>query len=168
MNHVKDNPVGVDVLIQELQTKLYERLSFENIEGFGRVYLDERHDSIVPVHYAGNGEHTEVLIDDRYTLRYFFVENETTESQMTMSATEVDIIFLVNLEKAYPDIKHRADEEFKREIYRLFRKTRFFYLSKMTITKGKEALEDFKHNLIDMQPYHFIRFRGEIKYQLDH
>ncbi len=167
MNYTKDNPVGIDKEIQKLQIKLYNRLGLENIEGYGRVYIYNKKDTVYPIHFVSGIDYKELLIDDRNNGKFFFVENHTTESGITISKTKVDIIFLINLAELYPNIPYRADEELKQHIYRTLKKTRFFFPSHIEITKGIEALKGFKTNLIDMQPYHFIKFSGEVSYQLD-
>lgn len=167
MNYLKNNPVGVDIKIQKLQIKLYENLGFENIEGYGRIYIDNKKGENYPLHFINGIDYKEVLIDDNNNGKFFFVEDEVTDSEMTISKTKVDIIFLVNLANLYPDIPHRADEELKQQVYRLLKKTRFFFPSEIKITKGKDAIKDFKTKLIDMQPYHFMKFSGVVKYQLD-
>jgi len=167
MNYIKTNPVGIDKKIQKLQTKLYSSLGFSDFEGYGRVYVDTQKDSIKPIFFVSGNDYKEVLLNDSINGKFFFVEDDETDSEMTMSTTKVDVIFLVNLSKLYPDIPYRADEEFRQQVYRVLKKSRYFFLSDIKITKGIDALKGFKTNLIDMQPYHFVKFSGEISYQLD-
>lgn len=167
MNYLKENPVGIDKDIQKMQIKLFDNLGFDNFEGYGRAYIDTQKDSVKPIFFQSGIDYKELLLDDSINGRFFFVEDPETDSEMTMSESKVDIIFLVNLVKLYPDIPYRADEEFRQHIYKILKKSRHFFLNDIKITKGIEALKGFKTNLVDMHPYHFVKFSGEIKYQLD-
>ena len=94
---------------------------------------------------------------------FFFVENSKTKSG-SLSTTEIDVIFLLNVVNIFPDITHRADEELRVEIYNVL--VRKFNRAEITITKGIDALDGFETKLIDMQPHHFLKFSFEVSYNL--
>lgn len=165
MNNLKQNPTGIDIDIQKLQTKLYNNLN-GNIEGYGRVYRYEKENKTIPAHFLQGNDYKEVLTTDKKDALFFFLDDSDTNSGMTTSKTKVDLVFIVNLVKQFPTIAHRADEEFKQKIYRILKRSRFFFESEIQITKGIEALKEFEIKT-DNQPYYIIKFSGEIKYQLD-
>lgn len=160
MNNLKTNPIGIDVEIQEIQTKLYESLDW-NIEAFGRVYKDEKGN---PIWFYKNDDYKNVLsIKDSTNGRFFFVESDNTTTKNQISTTQIDVIFLLNIAKIKPTVPYRADEEVKIDIQNVLRK----HLTRInpTITKGIKALEGFETKLKDIQPYHFIKFTFNINYK---
>ncbi|WP_438423259.1 hypothetical protein [Aquimarina macrocephali] len=165
MNYLKENPVGIDIQIQRLQIKLYESLRFEGIDGYGRVYLEDKKGKRKPLYFINGNEYKEVLINDSTSGTFFFIEDEKSKIELPKSVTEVDIIFLLDLKKIKPTITHRADEEVRVDILKVLNRCRYFEVEE--ITKGIKALSDFDTKLIDMQPYHFIKINGKLRYQFN-
>lgn len=165
MNYIKTSPVGIDKHIQKIQVKLYEKLGYENIDGYGRVYPLEIEGKTIPAYFEGGKDYRDVLTNDRKNGQFFFVESETTKTEGPRMETEIDIIFLLDLKKIKPNVPHRADEEARMDITSILDRERIFYPKE--IVKGKDALDDFDTKLLDMQPYHFIKFTGTLKYQIN-
>ena len=156
MNNLKSNPKGIDIEINSIQTKLYNKLGYSAFDGYGRVYLIDGKPK-----FFVNGSYKEVLLDDKLNGHFFFIEDSNTKKD-SIFETDVDIIFLLDLEKIKPNVNHRADEEVRVEILEVLEKCRRFHLEE--ITKGIDALNDFEHTLIDMQPFHFISLKGNLQY----
>lgn len=165
MNHLKTNPVGIDKAIQQLQIRLYEHLEFDN--GYGRVYKVEKDTNrFIPAHFVNETEdYIEVLTDDSLNGSFFFLENRKTifKKDTVQIKTPVDIIFQMNLNKLRSDISHRADEEMRLEILNIISLFPNFEVNQ-TI-KGIRALDGLFHQLRDMQPYHYLKVSGNIKYK---
>lgn len=160
MNNLKTNPVGIDSEIERIQTKLYDNLSSWNIEGFGRVYVNE---SNTPLWFYKKNDYKTVLIKKAGTNgKFFFVESGSTDIKTSISITEVDLIFLLDISKIKPNITHRADEEIKVDIEKILR--RHLTRQPLKIVKGKDALSGFTTNLKDLQPYFFIKFTFPLRY----
>ena len=157
---LKANPVGIDIAIQGLQKHLNTNLTTWGLEIFGRAEVKEKK----PLVFVSNNDYRDALIfSDKVAGRVFFVENTTTKSR-SLSKTEIDVIFLLNVVKIFPDITHRADEELRVAIYNVLIKK--FNRAEITITKGIDALDGFETKLVDMQPYHFLKFSFEVSYNL--
>lgn len=165
MNYLKENPVGIDRQIERLQAKLFNSLGFDNIDAYGRVYIDDKKGKRKPLFFLRENDYKEVLIDDTKSGVLFFVENEKSKLESPQLVTEIDIIFLLDLKKVYPNIVHRADEEARLKILNVLHRCRYLEVSE--ITKGIKALSDFDTKLNDMQPYHFIKFTGDLRYQFN-
>lgn len=160
MDYLKTNIVGIDKKIQSIQNVLIDALSDWNLDSYGRVNLDEEKN---PIWFVKNKDYINVLnIKDGINGQFFFVEDDKTETNNQVSTTEIDLIFLLNIEKIKPEISHRADEEVKIEILRVLRG--FLTTANPIIKKGNSALEGFKTELKDYQPYHFLKFTFEINY----
>tara|TARA_A100000164_G_C21880519_1_gene760025 strand:- start:730 stop:1233 length:504 start_codon:yes stop_codon:yes gene_type:complete len=160
-----NNPVGIDKEIQRIEERLYNGLNYSNIEAYGRCYVIDVEDKTVPVYYSGEKEYKEVLLNDALAMSFFFIERPTSTKANGHYTTPIDIIFMMNLESLKPEINHRADEELKAEIDKILVKNTQFTLTE--VKKGLDALEGFDHELKDMQPYSFLKFTGEIKYQIN-
>ena len=160
---LRENPKGLDVLIQKLQTKLYSYFKSESIKGYGRVYLNEKNGREVPQYYAENGEYKDVLFDDRLTGSFFFLEDGLTKKSSSRLTTPVSLIILLNLDDLTPDFKGRNDEEVKTDIYAIIEQCKYFDLTQ--IIKGKDVLKQFKVSKNGMHPHCYLRFNGTMKYQ---
>lgn len=164
MIYLKENPVGVDVPIQRIQEKLYDDLGYD-INAYGRAYLNKRGDNTVPeVLIEESNEYQEVLLNDCENGVFFFIENNTTKISEGIFLTDIDLILSLNLSCVKPNVKHRADEEVKMDVYKVLSKCVF--REDIKVTKGIEALKYFESNLKDMQPNHFLKFSFELRYNV--
>ena len=168
-NYTKDNPVGVDVAIQKIQNNLYKNLDWYNCDLYGRVYKLKSEKGIVPRAFINNEEYKDVFTDDRKTSTIFFTdEDKHTTKEGIRFECNVKIIFMVDLKKAMPKIKHRADMEVESESIELIRKCSNFKINQ--IEKGvDQVLKEFtKENLekTDMQPFHVFAISGILTYQI--
>lgn len=163
MNNIKQNPVGIDVIIQPMQVELYDTLSasWGDMRGFGRVYKNKKQRRIIPEHYLGNSEYEEVLTSDMTVATFFFVESgELTSQKSCLSRTKVDLIFLVDVNKAKETIDHYADEEVRIDVLNIAKK---HFTSIDKTIKGYGALEGFTTYDIDyIHPYFIFKIIGII------
>jgi len=158
MNYLKDTPDGIDKEINIIQSRLYDKLDFGvDFNGYGRAYLV----GSKPMQFIDDNNYKELLTDDSLAGHFFFLENPKTKKDSLLE-TEIYIIFILNLKKIKPNVIHRADEEVRVQIYKVLERIRLFDIEE--ITKGIDVLSDFEHTLKDMQPYHFIKFTGKLRY----
>jgi len=168
MNNLKANTFGIDKVIQDIQSKIYARLEFDNIEGYGRVYtILNKENKTIPAHFIGGEDYKDVLFSDINQSGNFFFYEESNSKKVNGSEYEskVHLVFQLNLTKIKQGIDYRNDEEIRAEIEKaLFGQTRFVIEE---FTRGIDALKDFDNDLRDMQPYCFFRFSGKMRYQLN-
>lgn len=158
MNHTRNNPVGVDLEIQRIQDFLYENLSDKNIEGFGRAELQEGK----PMVFYKKNDYKEVLFVNPNTAgKFFFIDSDRATHENGFCYKDLDLYFLLNIAKLKPETEYRYDEEIAIEMVNLL-KTRVLKIKEV---KGQEALKDFDTNLVNMQPYMFLKFTFQISYQ---
>lgn len=163
MNNLKTNPKGIDFPIQRTQIYLFDKLTASlgvEIDGYGRAYVDEEQDSIMPRAYLGDGEYKELLIDDTIKgLHFFFVEkNAEVLANTGLSSNEVDLIVIIDdLRKVRTDVDHYADEEIKEEVKCIVKQ----FWEMESVTKGEPALEGFDTSKLKfIYPYYVFKITG--------
>ena len=174
MLYKKEIPRGIDVPIQNFQTYLYANIPriwteidvAKDYESFGRAYRNQKKGGgYIPEVYVGSGNYREVLFSDKVAALSFFGVEDVQRFKMLLTAN-VYIIFCVNLTKLYPEIKHRADEEARRDIINLSGRR----LGELTgLVTGIDAVfrgydvKNIKYK--DMHPSHCFRLNYTVKYE---
>lgn len=173
MNYVLENPVGVDKVIDRIQTFLYDKLDWNPIEVYGRVYKNELDGSIIPQYYKENGEYKpDVFITDVDNNKgnIFFVLNDKHRSIDHFNfLVETKIVFMLNLERIYEDPKQRQDSKAQQHAWNLVKKKNQFTIKSLetglkTVLKGFE-LKDIKR--ADIEPLHVFALVGDLKYNIN-
>lgn len=170
MNYTIENPKGIDFTIQKLQTHLFDKLNWGDIDVYGRVYKNPSEQKGLKLEaYIGNDEYRDVFTNDAKNANIFFVEDDVhTSKEGIRFVTKVKIVFMVNLKKIYPDITYRADSEAEMDAIKVIRNNSKFSFEKME--KGiKESIGEYYTEgikLNDMQPYHIFSITGEITYNI--
>jgi hypothetical protein len=112
----KEKPVGIDIPIQQAQTKLFNGLAdIQNYDGYGRCYRNKKGNGYIAEVYTGKDEYKEVYLDDTLNMISFFGVADKVNFDIK-SSTMVHLVVFVNLEKVLPDIDHRADEEIRLKV----------------------------------------------------
>lgn len=156
---LKENPLGIDKRIQGIQSYLHEKLTGYNLDVLGRAEIKDNK----PIVFYKKNDYKDVLFINPLTSgKVFFIDNETTKSDGKSLLTDIDIIFLLDIQKIKPNIVHRADEEVRIEILEILQS--YLKRTEFEITKGIEALKGFETKLKDLHPYHFIKYSCELKY----
>lgn len=182
----KLNPVGVDVEIAKIQKAVHEAFDVKWSEGqntengiicyprcyvnFKRrnknnIYAERIIEYFDPVEYSDSvdfintnvdykdildGEENRLIIIDSYD---FFPIERTQNFESTL----VECIFIVNLEKAYPNIRHRADEEVRIDVKKVLQR-----IPNMTVKRMVRSLNNVFGDLrysttLDMHPLHCFK-----------
>lgn len=173
----KTNPVGVDLVIDKFQTDLYNELTknvnWAGYESYHRVYRNEKGGDTLPEAYTTKGNYKEVLFDDRKSVSSFFLteERRTYDNATGYYTQDLSVVFQGKLDKLYPSIVTRADEEMIQEI--IFAIDRSYWRNRLKevvtgIDNVYESLKlstDKKHT-DDMSNYSLCRFNFEITYTI--
>lgn len=125
---MKKNPVLLDKIIQDIQTKLKEKLNWLDY-AFGRAYKLVQHQDnggkfIYPAAYIGNSDYISLLPDDNYGNFCWF---DIYDSQKVINVVQSTpqfiisgaIIFWFNLDSIFSDNDAMYTEEIKDEIIRV-------------------------------------------------
>lgn len=169
MKYQKPNIVGVDVPIQKLQNYLYlklEAMGIVNFDMYARCYVVENDSGKVPVWIYNNKEQEEVLFNDKRNLTAFFLTNNTIKIN-DVASTTTSLIFQLKLNKVFPSINDRTDENFINIMMGLFNNYPI-NLKLSQITKGIDNVyREFskKHiSNVDTINYFVCRFDFETTY----
>lgn len=118
MNNLKENPVGLDVIIDKVQKKVYDLKNKWGAEltGYPRCYILQKENSKTIEHYLGFNEYSGSLIH-REENKFFFLTGERVDKvSNNYYTTSFELYFMLNIEDIYPDISHRADEEVRVDV----------------------------------------------------
>jgi hypothetical protein len=169
---LKDIPVGVDIAVNNLQTYLWDNISWNkdlftdaNYESYHRAYRNETNGTEIWEVFTSGKDYIEVLYDDKFLATSFFVVDDNVNINETgKETTNMSIIFQVNLQRLYPSVIHRADEEAHREVMSILKDNPWSY-KLTTIVKGirnvYSELGYGANKFEDMQPFHVFRIDFE-------
>jgi hypothetical protein len=125
---IKKNPVLLDKIIQDIQTKLKEKLTWLDY-AFGRAYKLVQHQDnggkfIYPAAYIGNSDYISLLPDDNYgNFCWFDIYDSQKVINVVQSTPQFTIsgaiIFWFNLDSIFSDNDAMYTEEIKDEIIRV-------------------------------------------------
>ena len=122
----KDDPKGIDVPLAILQKLLFDNVTWNNSPNtyvsYERAYKNATIDNKLPEVYTGNNEYIEVFTDDSVPASSFFLASDNREVGDRIAA-DIDIIFQLDLNKLYPNIAHRADEEAHKQVLDVLERT---------------------------------------------
>ena len=164
--------LGIDAKIKLMQDALFTHLGFTGVDFYGRVHkvLNKDLKTFIPEVYISQSESKEVYYDDRNAPggNVFFLEEDDkhTTNDGTVFVAKVKIVFMLNLDKIYPEATNREDTKVQDHCLKLVRTLRA--LEVKAIDKGLSSvlkglnIEMIKLN--DMQPYHVFSINGELKY----
>lgn len=171
------SPEGLDTVIQDLQEFLIENLSEIEII-FGKAYKNEnREGQFIPEVYFKNNEYKEVFTLDNLKSFIFFdveqirnVDYKGNASKYKLTAI-VRLIASANLQRIYPALVHRANENLICDIETAVNA----YSSKYAdwkLTAIKEGASNVYSNynyaipdkLVNMQPLYIVAFEYEVSY----
>lgn len=167
----KIQPVGIDRVIDHLQTKL-EGLGWSKYQIYPRAYKNETEAGIIAENYIGKGQYDEVFFDDNFDATSFFVTNDSNPVQGLgqQVSGELSIIFQVKLDKQKPNIVHRADEEIRYDVVLAVRENKYSWDVVNISTGISNVYAGFVTDKLkwdDMSNYHVFKIDMEGTYQVD-
>ena len=163
------SPVGIDVPIIQLQTYLYEGLSFGNWESHDRAYTTEAENGLRAEIYTRKGEYEEIFFNDTFDCTSFFIVNPIVDynEPSYLASQEASLIFQVKLNKVFPNVAHRADEEFRNAIIERLKTYPAGLILNSTETGIRNVYREFEQGRIkytDMSDFHVLRLNFDINY----
>lgn len=168
-------PVGIDVPIGKIQSKLYEALvtngTWTDYQSYHRAYKNKTKDGFKAEVFTSRRDYKDVFLTDKYAVSSFFIApNERPPIEQTYYSADIDIIFQCDLNKLFADSPHRSDEEFHNDIAVALSNMG----NELKVTGMFEGIDDVyadfdttQLDLDDMQPFHVVRFRMNVKYDYD-
>lgn len=159
------SPVGKDVLIQKLQTKLHSKLLTQwdldtgEYACYDRCYPNKTDAGYTAEVYVSNGEYKEVYYDDTYAAVSFFGVGDK-ETYDSLFKVPVHLIFMVDLKRVKPDNTNRADEEVKIDVENIIGWSGYSFTLQGVETRVENVLREYpgsRKSKMDMHPYFMFR-----------
>lgn len=172
MNYLKVEPVGKDTIIQPLQIVLYDGLIDRwsvALNGYGRCYSVFNYETNKKEiqHFKGKNDYDNLVVAEGN--KFFFTAN-SDEKRVGNSTykTNVELYFILDLAKIYPDIAHRADEEVRKDVINIIESKHGFVVTNV-ITDIDKVFNRFEYDYTDdMQPYHCFKIELEtVEYDIN-
>lgn len=168
-----DNPVGIDLPIQEMQQLFINNLWLDIPDGkkkfYHRVFNNPKDDNNRPEVFISNNNYEEVKFNKRLdVLSWFDVSEDSEDYKFGQNFKDVGIFFAVNLANLYPTLSHRAVEESHRDVVKIIQKNPLFKMP-YDIIEGKGAYGDYDTNNLkayNMQPWHVFSINCSVSYSI--
>ena len=174
---MKKNPVLLDKIIQDIQTKLKEKLTWLDY-AFGRAYKLVQHQDnggkfIYPAAYIGNSDYISLLPDDNYgNFCWFDIYDSQKVINVVQSTPQFTIsgaiIFWFNLDSIFSDNDAMYTEEIKDEIIRVLSTPGIVkQTGKLTINEIYERFENIYSGYSMEKIYNSYQYSGQDIQSLD-
>lgn len=172
---LKNNPVGIDLVIQDMQKKLFDKLSKVwptgiKYNAYGRCYRNILDNGYVAEFYEGSNEYKEVYWDDTLSALSFFGISQVTEIEEDPVA-KVHLVFFVNIADLKTIQGERADEEVRLDVYRIMERNIHGAIMEAQSTGLENVLKEYpgsyrddRLRVVDMHPVHCFRFDFKVRY----
>lgn len=149
---IKDNPVLLDKVIQDIQQTLKDKLAWLDF-AFGKAYKLVEHQEdggkfIYPAAYIGNSEYASLLPNDNFgNFCWFDIYDAQDITQVVQSTPQFTfsgaLVFWFNLDTIFPDNDAMYTEEVKDEIIRVLTTPGLIkQTGRLTIDKVYERFEN--------------------------
>lgn len=167
-NLTKDTTKGIDSVIHSIQMSVYELNEKWGIEltGYPRCYIIQKEKGIKVIEaYMENGEYSGSLIYAEGD-KFFFLSGESFDRVSgDYYTTTIELYFMLNLNKIYPNINHRADEEVRIDVVNVLNMIPNISIIKVESNLDKvfsrfnnRISQSFEHEYKDdMHPYHYFK-----------
>ena len=178
-NNLIQNPIGLSAVIQRIQKTLYDSLTSKwvgELQGFGEVYLNKKSNTFYPEAFTGGNDKTDysgnlLTSDDS---KFFFIPsgNSKAVGNGDYFSTTIDVCFIIDLSKAYPDEQHRTVSKSKahNEVEKTLAQISLFSAKVESFTEGIKNLFSglsFDAEKIDLQPKHSFKFTIRVIYSMN-
>ena len=165
MNYTKQNPIGLDAVIHDIQLKMYDLSSKWNValNGYPRCYILQNHNGEKTIEsYLGNQEFSGSLIFAEGN-KFFFVsgEKELQVDRPFIYETTIELYFMLNTKECYPTIQHKADNEVRVDVINALSKV--IGLGKVDIEANGDKVFNRFNNRIS-QGYEYEYTDGMVDY----
>lgn len=172
MIYSKENPVGIDRVIDLIQKRLYDPISsiWGSLDVYGRVYKVYNDGDVSLERYVGDNEYEKVLFSEGNKI--FFVQGDKPDYNHGFMLNDLYIVCIVNIDNIFR-VNHRADEEVHFHVLN--------ELSKTSVLEEIEGLEygmDNLKNLVednfssgnfkysDVHPFHVFTVKTKVNYEI--
>lgn len=124
MNNQTVGAVGINAVIELIKDDIYQDLYDRwnnSLNAYGRMYRLPDQNSWKPSWYVGDREYKEILMDDQKCIMYFEVGDKDSSEDGLVFRSPCKIVFMVNMELAFPNSTIRSDGEIQRDVIEILR-----------------------------------------------
>ena len=168
----KNNPIGIDAVIDGIQKKLFTKLTTKwsvDVDVYPRCYVIDRDNVKVIEHYKGKNEYYGNLIVAEKNKIFFIAENDHSKSDQLRYQTNISAFCIFKVDEIYPSISHRCDNEVMSDVMNVLATCHGLIVKRSIIVDFKKVFQgyrsDMDHNL---QPYFCFRVDMTLRpYKID-
>ena len=172
---------GIDVEIAKIQSRVYNTLiteyNWQDYNSYERVYLNIRKGVLIPELYTGtssasNNEYRPIYFNDTVTAESYFIVDPVRSFGERFEAT-VGMVFQMNLQKMFPTIEHRPDEQAHEEVFTAMKTAvpgdigETFISLATGIDDVYSGLDTTEIQATDMQPCHVFRYNFNLNFDFN-
>ena len=171
-NLTKNNPIGLDAIINKIQQKLYGLADVWDVELFGypRCYILEENGKKRIESYLQDNDYSGSLIFGEQNKYFFVVPNDIVKVGEQYYTTTIELYFMLNLKECKPFIPHRADEEVRIDVLNLLNEISAIQVTNVIFNSDKvfnrynsRISQNYEYEYTDdMQPYHYFKLEMEV------
>lgn len=171
----RNNPIGIDFYVQQLQTYLHDKLITKwaidqsAFTAYGRCYKNKTTDGYIAENYISANNYKEVFWDSALTASSFFGLSGNIKRKGPQSEADMHLVFFVDLAKLKPSIAHRADEEVRQDVTALIGYSKYSFLYQgldfgieNVLREYPGSRRDDRLKFVDMHPVHAFRINLKI------
>jgi len=164
-NYTKVNPVGLDIVIDKIQKKLYNELSAlwnVSLDGYPRCYEIKRDKKTTVEYYIKKNEYVSLIHSD--TNKFFFTcKKDIVQNSFTTYNAELEVYFILNVQDCKPSIEHRADEEVRMDVINVLSSIGYVEVTKKITTDITSVFSGYNFEFqTDMHPNHCFKVTFEV------
>lgn len=158
-NNLKENPIGLDAVIHNVQKELYNDLSVKwgiQLDGYPRCYTNYNENKADIQYYKKNNEYESVLHAERNKF-FFTAEEDVTRTGNYFYTTSIKLYFIVDLKKI-KNIPHRADEEIINDVVNVLETNSKIVINRITRNKRNIFNSQTYSDKDNLEPYFVCMF----------
>lgn len=166
----KDNPVGIDTVIDNIQRRIYEPLKqkWGDIDIYGRVYKKKEHDGTMSLErYTGNGEYKKVLFSEGNKI--FFVQGNNPKLSYGTASNDLWIVCSLKLGMGFDRNDEESHIDLTTELYKFMNRDSIKELQYGTTNLKNIVEEPFEFGSFefgDVHPYHVFMLKTNVSYEI--
>lgn len=172
-NLTKTNPIGIDAVIHDIQSRMYAIKDLWGVEltGYPRCYIlqDESGKKTIES-FLSASEYSRSLIFAEGNKFFFLAPNDINKESANYYTTNLELYFVLNVVECYPNVLHRADEEVRKDVLTALERCPSVKVSRAIINIDKvfnrynnRISQSYEYEYTDdMQPYHCFKIEMEV------
>jgi hypothetical protein len=177
---LKQNPKGVDLNIQKLQSFIHSKLIdlwqvSDNYECYGRASRNRTDDGYIAEILTSDKNYKEVYWNKALAaISFFGISTRATSELGSVLKTDAHLVFFVDLNKVKPSITSRADEEVRKDVINACITGDYGFTFESIETGLENVLKEYpgsrrddRLKFIDMQPVHCFRLNFSLQYDIN-